>query len=356
MSRFWLNLPSAMTAAVMTLVLLALLRIETPHSVLVSKDKELWSDFNSELQENGSVVTNINNTAKETVAEKWREEMLREGKENIREPEINCTETDLFLIYVYSKPENKYQRQLVRETWGNVSRYRDVTSLRLRLFFIVGWRYERPGNWHVMEEADSSHDILLSDFEDSYDNLTLKGLTAIDWIRRRCDVGGLRFIFKTDDDVYVNLYAILNKVHRLLATNNTDFLCFVNKGKHPKRTGKWAISEELYSKPLYPSYCSGAGYGMTKRAFDLVSSSCFDVPLLLIEDLFFSSYCIRRKFPDVVIRYNSLPNRRCRLNMFHKNRTAIDESLVSLASLTLSHPLPAEYWHPITDIIQRQRN
>ena len=71
-----------------------------------------------------------------------------------------------------------------------------------------------------MSEAEEHNDLVVEDFQESYLNLTVKTTYLLKWLNSsRCSKA--RFIFKLDDDVYVNpanLWATLHRSSPLLRT------------------------------------------------------------------------------------------------------------------------------------------
>ena len=65
-----------------------------------------------------------------------------------------------------------------------------------------------------MLEAEDHNDVVIEDFHDTYLNLTLKTTFMLKWIGKSCP--DAKFVFKVDDDVFVNtekLWATLESSH-----------------------------------------------------------------------------------------------------------------------------------------------
>ena len=50
----------------------------------------------------------------------------------------------------------------------------------------------------VMAEADTNNDVVIEDFQDSYNNLTLKTTFLLKWLTGRCSHA--KFVMKVDHD------------------------------------------------------------------------------------------------------------------------------------------------------------
>ena len=73
-----------------------------------------------------------------------------------------------------------------------------------------------------MSEAEKHNDLVVEDFQETYLNLTVKTTYLLKWLTSS-HCSRARFIFKVDDDVYVNpanLWAALQRAsHNLRSAN-----------------------------------------------------------------------------------------------------------------------------------------
>ncbi len=112
-----------------------------------------------------------------------------------------------------------------------------------------------------LEEEQKQHgDILFLDMIDTYRNLPLKVILFFEWVTM---MTRFEYAMKTDDDTFVNLQQFsqnLRDVHRTRIWWG-HFRPSTWWGNHVtvSRTGKWAVSEEDFSRSTYPSYAAGAG-------------------------------------------------------------------------------------------------
>jgi len=67
-------------------------------------------------------------------------------------------------------------------------------------------------------------DLIVANFMDSYDNLTLKTMSALEWVDTYCNQS--EFVLKTDDDMFINvpnLLSFIDKIEvRLLKQSKTS--------------------------------------------------------------------------------------------------------------------------------------
>lgn len=73
----------------------------------------------------------------------------------------------------------------------------------LRLGFLLGDTDSLEAQNQVMEESSKYGDVIQEGFLDTYNNLTLKSVMLLKWVRSHCRHA--RYIMKTDDDMFVNL-------------------------------------------------------------------------------------------------------------------------------------------------------
>ncbi|KAK8764334.1 hypothetical protein V5799_033058 [Amblyomma americanum] len=110
-------------------------------------------------------------------------------------------------IVVCSALSHFEARATVRDTWG-----RDAAAKNVSVLFIVGKPEDKPSGRAIGEslknESARYRDVIQADFRDSYRNLTLKTVLLLKWAYVHCS--RTRFIFKADDDVFVNVENLLN--------------------------------------------------------------------------------------------------------------------------------------------------
>ena len=128
------------------------------------------------------------------------------------------------LVVVCSAVKNFEARQAIRNSWA-----KDQTILKdVSVVFLVGQLLDSDDtDRRLAAESEKFGDILQEGFIDSYANLTVKSLMLLKWFGQNCDGDQLRatqqvqYVFKTDDDMYINLV----KLREIVASNKkTDLL------------------------------------------------------------------------------------------------------------------------------------
>jgi len=124
---------------------------------------------------------------------------------------------------------------------------------------------------------------------DSYKNMTLKQVSVLKYLSDRCGHLNYKYLLKTDDDVVLDLRAIgaLSK-RRSSQHDFRQILCFhMNEiTKTPRDGGKWKVLESEYSDKMFPAYCSGAAYMITRDLVPVLFMASLHVKSLWIDDTY----------------------------------------------------------------------
>nr|XP_017104294.2 beta-1,3-galactosyltransferase 1-like [Drosophila bipectinata] len=254
-----------------------------------------------------------------------------------------CKQKSLLTIFVASRVDGFQTRKVIRETWGNTSRfnypefnkmhghlkglYYPLLESRLVLYaehlrrknyslfamveivFIVG-RSTSPNPDFILrqlqQEADHYNDIIQEDFLDTYYNLTLKSVLALKHVNNKCFNSSAYFL-KTDDDCFVNVPNLIHillggtipaykshrkKQDRLTATRGVLMGHAFNKNK-PIRycCTKFYVPKYIYPGSMFPKYLSGSGYLMSIDVVRRLYEAAWSTRMIHIEDLFVTGLC-----------------------------------------------------------------
>ncbi|XP_056456909.1 N-acetyllactosaminide beta-1,3-N-acetylglucosaminyltransferase 2 [Gadus chalcogrammus] len=202
----------------------------------------------------------------------------------------------LLLLAIKTKVQNFKNRQIIRSTWGQagwVAGQRLAGGGYVRRVFLLGTDRSRDNStaWPdlVTLEGRQYKDILQWDFHDSFFNLTLKDVLFWRWFSRGCRQ--THFVFKGDDDVFVNTPALVDYLSQQLGDPGTAMKSFmvgdVIGAAQPSRNNKskYFVPEAFYAGS-YPPYAGGGGVvysGLLTKLLHLVSKR---VHLYPIDDVF----------------------------------------------------------------------
>ncbi|XP_018525231.1 N-acetyllactosaminide beta-1,3-N-acetylglucosaminyltransferase 2 [Lates calcarifer] len=220
-------------------------------------------------------------------------------------------EPPLLLLAIKTTELNFKNRQAIRQTWGQVgwmagqkrnSSRGDEGGGYIRRVFLLGKENPEELGVDLSEllqiESQRYGDILQWNFKDTFFNLTLKDVLFWDWFSRSCSQ--TRFVFKGDDDVFVNTPNMITylqeqlkkpKAHRTMK----DFMVGdVIGAAIPNRVNnsKYFIPDTFY-QGLYPTYAGGGGVvysGLLAKRLHNISKR---IHLFPIDDVYVGMCMIR---------------------------------------------------------------
>lgn len=229
------------------------------------------------------------------------------------------------LIIIFTTHTRKEQRDAIRQTW--ITHARNNTG-NVRYVFLLGNSNETELNRAVIEENTIYSDLLQENCTDAYLNLTYKTLMGFKWALTHCNK--TRFVFKTDDDMYVNVPMLVNITlsHAQQLQTAVGGNCHLNNQRPIRdKLSKWYASNASYPQELYPGFCSGTGYITSIDVVRKIYQISKNVPFFHLEDIYIS-LCIKQ------LGYQLLP-----LYGFHNNRVRIDYCSYKSGLVVTSHEL-----------------
>nr|XP_006011075.1 PREDICTED: beta-1,3-galactosyltransferase 2-like [Latimeria chalumnae] len=204
----------------------------------------------------------------------------------INEPD-KCKDKKPFLVLLIPTGAAEVSaRNAIRETWGNETLIPGVTIVRL---FFLGFPVPLAESlqWPLKEESAVHHDIIQKDFLDTYKNLTIKTMMAMEWLADHCPDAD--YAMKIDTDMFLNseklVKSLLNPDMPTRQNYFTGYL-FVGQKPHRDKSSKWYIPEDAFTGDEYPPFCSGTGYVFSVDVVrKILDASRFLIPIYL-EDVY----------------------------------------------------------------------
>ncbi|XP_030001252.1 N-acetyllactosaminide beta-1,3-N-acetylglucosaminyltransferase 2 [Sphaeramia orbicularis] len=222
-------------------------------------------------------------------------------------------EPPLLLMAIKSTELNFKNRQAIRQTWGQAGWVAGQNRVRddggegkrgayvRRVFLLAKESIDELGvdvSQLLLLESQRYGDILQWDFKETFFNLTLKDVLFWDWFNHHCKQ--IQFIFKGDDDVFVNSPVMINYLLDQLRKPQKhaaimDFMVgeVIGAAKPNNiNTSKYFIPKTFY-KGLYPIYAGGGGVvysGILARRLHNISKR---VHLFPIDDVYVGMCMIR---------------------------------------------------------------
>ncbi|XP_062408798.1 N-acetyllactosaminide beta-1,3-N-acetylglucosaminyltransferase 2 [Sardina pilchardus] len=195
-------------------------------------------------------------------------------------------DTVTLLFALKSSAQNFAQRQTIRQTWGQEKAYEN--GLLVRTVFVLGTSSsEEPDLGKLLSlEAQEFGDLLVWDFKDTFFNLTLKEHVFLKWSILHCPQ--VSFIFKGDDDVFVNTNAILKYLKSLQPAKVSKlYLGQIISQASPLRDPKikYYVPHTFYDGP-YPPYAGGGGFVFSGALLESLYSITWFIPFFPIDDVY----------------------------------------------------------------------
>nr|XP_046228518.1 beta-1,3-galactosyltransferase 2-like isoform X2 [Scatophagus argus] len=174
--------------------------------------------------------------------------------------EVCKTKTPFLVLMVPVAPNNVVARDAIRQTWGNESLVQGEVVLTLFMLGASGGADAEQLKEKVKQENLQHHDLIQSDFMDTYLNLTIKTMVIMEWLATRCSTAA--YAMKIDSDMFLNIdnLVIMLKKPGIPKQNYLTGMLMWNRPVVRSKNSKWYVSEELYPESTYPTYTLGMGY------------------------------------------------------------------------------------------------
>lgn len=139
----------------------------------------------------------------------------------------------------------------------------------------------RNSKMKLFDEAAAHDDIIIENFKDVYNNLTLKTGFILKNYKSLCFNSS--FLMKTDDDMFVNTKLLEELLSNSTQSSQIDKYLIGDEiapyKPHRDRESRWYLPRFLMPDDLLPSYLSGTGY--------IISSKMYVIFLNLNKNIFF---------------------------------------------------------------------
>ncbi|XP_063393180.1 beta-1,3-galactosyltransferase 2-like [Cydia fagiglandana] len=181
-------------------------------------------------------------------------------------------------ILVTSAPAHRAAREAIRATWALAAR-----PNRVALAFLLG---APPPHLRdaILDEDARYHDLIEGRFEDTYQNLPLKSLSMLEWFATYCPLAP--HLFKTDDDMFVNIEQLLGFIEDHNSTNTIWGEMLENIKPSRDKRFKYSVPEEEYPGARYPTFANGHGYLVSGDAVPALLDVAPGARFVRLEDVF----------------------------------------------------------------------
>ncbi|XP_062128548.1 acetylgalactosaminyl-O-glycosyl-glycoprotein beta-1,3-N-acetylglucosaminyltransferase-like [Drosophila sulfurigaster albostrigata] len=221
---------------------------------------------------------------------------------------LNGTKTRM-LILITSAQTHADARMSIRQTWGHYGTRRDIG-----MAFVLGRGTNETVNQALTDENYMYGDLIRGNFIDSYNNLTLKTISSLEWADQHCNHA--QYILKTDDDMFINVPKLLNFVKQLEKHKNKR-LIFGRLAKKWKpirnKKSKYYVSTDQFPAAVFPSFTTGPAYVMTGDIVHDLYVRSLKTVYLKLEDVF-TTGIVAQSLGIERLHVNEFVNRRISFN------------------------------------------
>ncbi|XP_075061043.1 beta-1,3-galactosyltransferase 5-like [Mixophyes fleayi] len=195
------------------------------------------------------------------------------------EPQGDITQP-LLILAIKSHPGSGHRRAPLRQTWA---REQEINGYRLRPIFLVGMTASSGHMEMVKSESHEYEDILQWDIVEGHHNLSLKERCFLEWLHDH--LTQVAFIFKGDDDMFVNPEAVVQYITEHSAPDIVHGFHF----HRPTvlRNTKYRIARSLYPMEKYPGFVSGGGFIFPGPSVKALSDASKLIPVFPLDDVYF---------------------------------------------------------------------
>lgn len=221
---------------------------------------------------------------------------------------LNGTKTKM-LILITSAQTHADARMSIRQTWGHYGTRRDIG-----LAFVLGRGTNETVNQALSDENYMYGDLIRGNFIDSYNNLTLKTISSLEWANQHCNRA--KYILKTDDDMFINVPKLLNFVKQL-EKHKDKRVIFGRLAKKWKpirnKKSKYYVSTDQFPAAVFPSFTTGPAYVMTGDIVQDLYVRALKTVYLKLEDVF-TTGIVAQSLGIERLHVNEFVNRRISFN------------------------------------------
>lgn len=184
------------------------------------------------------------------------------------------------LILITSAPTHREARLAIRQTWGHYATRRDIA-----IAFVLGATQQQSIDDSLSAENYMYGDLIRGHFIDSYNNLTLKTISSLEWVDTYCPKAS--FILKTDDDMFINVPKLLMFIEKHHKDTKVIYGRLAKKWKPIRnKKSKYYVSPHQYFPPVFPQFTTGPAYLMTSDVVHSLYAKALNQTYLKLEDVF----------------------------------------------------------------------
>ncbi|KAJ4922739.1 hypothetical protein JOQ06_004142 [Pogonophryne albipinna] len=207
--------------------------------------------------------------------------------------EVCKTKTPFLVLMVPVAPKNVAARDAIRQTWGNSSEVQGDVVLTLFMLGLYRGADVDALQEKLQQENRLHHDLIQSDFLDTYLNLTIKTMVIMDWLATRCPEAA--YAMKVDSDMFLNIDNLVMMLQKpdIPKLNYLTGMLMWNRPVIRSKNSKWYVPVEMYPEPLYPTYTLGMGYVFSNDLPEKIVEASKSINYFNIEDAYVGA-CMKK--------------------------------------------------------------
>ncbi|XP_054454142.1 beta-1,3-galactosyltransferase 2-like [Anoplopoma fimbria] len=201
------------------------------------------------------------------------------------EPHRCRQESPFLVLMIPVAPHNSKARDMIRNTWGKET---TVLGRVVSRYFLLGLTHDEGGagtiKEQVIQESQRHHDIIQSDFLDSYNNLTIKTMVMFEWLSSHCP--NTSYAMKVDSDMFLNVHKLVDMLSK--APRHLYMTGMVARAASVLRdnTSKWFLPVSVFPGSTYAPYALGLGYVFSLDLPKRILEASAHVKAVYIEDVY----------------------------------------------------------------------
>jgi len=206
-----------------------------------------------------------------------------------------------WVVGIHTTPEQSDRRKLLRETWANVSLFRQNVFQR---FFVMGRASD--GQESIQAEFEQYRDIVQGDFVDVTRNATLKGLLALRYVARHCT--NAKYYIKSNDDTFLDIFSMMQMFESAAAYQAT-VICPLWKDntmpilRKPADCMQWCVADdELPGRTHFPQYCASVAFALSRELVSALYTASLLTPYFWIDDVYITGLLM----PEVSKKFHGI--------------------------------------------------
>ncbi|KAH0540256.1 beta-1,3-galactosyltransferase 5-like [Cotesia glomerata] len=254
----------------------------SPQSILLINNSISLQVNNSNITSDLPLKLLVTNSSFATLIHDDTARAIYQGGHDVTVPEkcpMNGKNMNLVIV-VTSAPSHIEARTAIRQTWGHFGQRTDVS-----IVFILGTTNDHKLEKLLQYEQKLYADIIRGRFIDSYNNLTLKTISSLEWKDTFCL--DAKFLLKTDDDMFINVPRLLSFIKAHDTETNVIYGRLAKNWKPIRnKKSKYYVSLEQFKQKVFPDFTTGPAYLLSKDVVHKLYEAALNQTYLKLEDVF----------------------------------------------------------------------